>query len=48
MNSIRVIYNENFFRDEPFILLSVVVISVLVMIVTLVLVRSEIRKRGMK
>lgn len=46
MNKIRIIYNDNFFRDEPFIIISVIVITLLIVFITALLVRKEINNRG--
>lgn len=46
MNNIRIIYNENFFRDEPGIIIVVIAITILVIIITSLLVRRELKMRG--
>lgn len=46
MNNIRIIYNENFFRDEPGIIIAVIVVTILIIIVTFLLVRRELKMRG--
>lgn len=46
MNNIRIIYNENFFRDEPVIIISIITITILIIVITSLLVRYELKRRG--
>ena len=45
MDKIRIIYNENFFRDEPIIIIAVVVVTVLTILITSYLVIHELKEK---
>lgn len=43
MDKIRIIYNENFFRDEPAIIMLIIFVTILTIIITTFLVIKELR-----
>lgn len=45
MDKIRIIYNENFFRDEPIIIIAIVVVTFLTILITSYLVIRELKEK---
>lgn len=46
MDKIKIIYNENFFRDEPMIIIVIVVVTILTIIITSCLVIRELKEKN--